>query len=240
MAAIQEPVGTPFSGTIATFTGSIPADLRNQLTYSIQWGDDSRSTGTPSFGSGTLSVADAHAYSAVGPYPFTVELLWGSQVIVSAGGSASIGGVAPPVANNDDYATAMGQTLTITARQGAGQRPGFERADAHRDQGRPRRRHGSVALNADGSFTYTPNPGFAGPDSFSYQASDGSLISNVATVSLAVFNGAPSPATRSTPPYTTGRYRSPLPGCCSTTPTPLASPSTAVPERRRARSKAAR
>src|SRR5262245_11923235 len=30
--------------------------------------------------------------------------------------------------------------------------------------------NGSVTLNADGSFDYTPNPGFVGPDSFSYTA----------------------------------------------------------------------
>ena len=34
-------------------------------------------------------------------------------------------------------------------------------------------RHGTVVLNSDGSFTYTPNPGFAGLDSFTYQDSDG-------------------------------------------------------------------
>ena len=65
--------------------------------------------------------------------------------------------------------------------------------------------HGTVVLNSNGSFTYTPNTGYAGPDSFSYQASDGTLVSNVATVFLAVTHGAPAPATRSTPPYTTGR-----------------------------------
>jgi ELWxxDGT repeat protein len=40
--------------------------------------------------------------------------------------------------------------------------------------------------NADGSFTYTPNAGYVGPDSFTYQASDGFDPSNVATVSLTV------------------------------------------------------
>ena len=57
--------------------------------------------------------------------------------------------------------------------------------------------HGTVVLNSDGSFTYTPNSGFAGLDSFTYQASDGSLLSNVATVFLAVDNGAPRGQQRS-------------------------------------------
>jgi hypothetical protein len=46
--------------------------------------------------------------------------------------------------------------------------------------------HGALTLNADGSFTYTPSPGFSGTDSFTYQANDGQLTSNVATVSIVV------------------------------------------------------
>ena len=46
--------------------------------------------------------------------------------------------------------------------------------------------HGSLTLNSDGSFTYTPNTGYLGADSFTYQASDGFHNSNVATVSLTV------------------------------------------------------
>ena len=46
--------------------------------------------------------------------------------------------------------------------------------------------HGAVVLNADGSFTYTPNTGFYGTDSFSYQISTGTHVSNTATVTLQV------------------------------------------------------
>jgi hypothetical protein len=46
--------------------------------------------------------------------------------------------------------------------------------------------HGTLVLNADGSFTYTPNAGYSGPDTFTYQASDGDLLSNVATVTITV------------------------------------------------------
>ena len=52
---------------------------------------------------------------------------------------------------------------------------------------------GTLALNADGSFTYTPDPNFAGTDSFTYQAGDGSIDSNIATVTFTVtpVNDAP-------------------------------------------------
>jgi VCBS repeat-containing protein len=45
--------------------------------------------------------------------------------------------------------------------------------------------NGTLTLNADGSFTYTPNADFFGNDSFVYAASDGTLASQ-ATVSLRV------------------------------------------------------
>src|SRR5205823_10118583 len=46
---------------------------------------------------------------------------------------------------------------------------------------------GSLALNADGSFTYTPNVNFNGTDSFTYQAKDAAgALSNVATVTITV------------------------------------------------------
>src|SRR5207248_1734970 len=53
--------------------------------------------------------------------------------------------------------------------------------------------HGSVTLNANGSFTYTPAANYNGGDSFTYKANDGALNSNVATVSITVtaVNDAP-------------------------------------------------
>ena len=49
--------------------------------------------------------------------------------------------------------------------------------------------HGSVALAADGSFTYTPDADYHGPDSFTYRAYDGSAYSAPATVSIDVDSG---------------------------------------------------
>src|SRR6185369_5389718 len=45
---------------------------------------------------------------------------------------------------------------------------------------------GSLTLNSDGSFVYTPTAGFFGVDSFTYKFNNGSADSNVATVSIAV------------------------------------------------------
>jgi VCBS repeat-containing protein len=46
--------------------------------------------------------------------------------------------------------------------------------------------HGTLTLNADGSFTYTPASGFMGSDAFTYVAQDIDGQSNVATVTIAV------------------------------------------------------
>ena len=49
--------------------------------------------------------------------------------------------------------------------------------------------HGSLTLNADGSFSYTPAAGYTGSDSFTYSASDGQAASNTASVSITVISG---------------------------------------------------
>src|SRR5262249_52657126 len=46
--------------------------------------------------------------------------------------------------------------------------------------------HGSLTLNADGSFTYTPNATFSGTDSFRYTANDGHGNGATATATIAV------------------------------------------------------
>ena len=53
--------------------------------------------------------------------------------------------------------------------------------------------HGTVSLNPDGSFAYTPAADFNGTDSFSFKASDGALDSNTASVAITVapVNDAP-------------------------------------------------
>jgi VCBS repeat-containing protein len=62
--------------------------------------------------------------------------------------------------------------------------------------------HGTLALNANGSFTYTPNAGFAGTDSFTYKAKDVTPISiaNVAaTVTITVLDITPPVVTLTIP-----------------------------------------
>ncbi|MDB5857580.1 MAG: hypothetical protein JWQ76_1269, partial [Ramlibacter sp.] len=53
--------------------------------------------------------------------------------------------------------------------------------------------HGTLHLNANGSFSYTPDADYVGSDSFEVQVSDGALVSATATVAITVtpVNDAP-------------------------------------------------
>ncbi len=46
--------------------------------------------------------------------------------------------------------------------------------------------HGTLALNTDGSFVYTPATGYTGTDTFTYNASNGTETSNAATVTITI------------------------------------------------------
>lgn len=50
--------------------------------------------------------------------------------------------------------------------------------------------HGTLVLNSNGSFTYTPDDGYVGQDTFVYKASDGQEF-DTATVTLNIVNSAP-------------------------------------------------
>jgi len=91
----------------------------------------------------------------------------------------------PPVAQNDDYNTTEGVKLVIAA-------PGVLGNDNDPD-GDPMMAElslnvtgGTLTLNPDGGFSYTPNNGFIGQDSFTYTANDAGGPSNEATVTIGV------------------------------------------------------
>src|SRR2546426_3251443 len=46
--------------------------------------------------------------------------------------------------------------------------------------------HGTLTLNANGSFVYVPASNYSGPDSFTYKVNDGTASSNLATVTITV------------------------------------------------------
>jgi hypothetical protein len=90
-----------------------------------------------------------------------------------------------PVAVADTYVLAEGATLEVEA-------PGVLGNDIDVDEDTLRAvlvettQNGTLNLNEDGSFSYQPNPGFNGTDTFTYRADDGMALSEPATVSIEV------------------------------------------------------
>ncbi len=58
--------------------------------------------------------------------------------------------------------------------------------------------HGTVNIASDGGFTYTPDKGFSGMDSFQFQIDNGVKKSNTATVTIKVAKGSPPTASDGT------------------------------------------
>lgn len=94
----------------------------------------------------------------------------------------------PPTAANDAYIVNANTVLNVPA-------PGVLGNDSDPDGNLPLTAvlvtgvsNGSLTLNANGSFTYTPTAGFSGTDSFTYRAQDslGALSALAATVTITV------------------------------------------------------
>ncbi|WP_425617458.1 Ig-like domain-containing protein [Anatilimnocola sp. NA78] len=96
-----------------------------------------------------------------------------------------------PLAVNDEYAATEDTELVVTTSILANDSDPEGDTLAASIVSQPQ--YGTVTLNADGTFSYTPNADFSGVDGFSYMVSDGSLSSDVATVTITVapVNDAP-------------------------------------------------
>jgi len=174
--------------TSLTFTGNIlsndnDTDSLDTLT-AVKFTD-------PAHGTVTLNPTGSFVYTPAPNYygadSFTYRAFDG--LAYSAPATVSIDVVSvndPPIAASDLYNADQNTALTISA-------PGVLVNDkdiegnaltAVNVSNPP---HGTVTLNPNGSFTYQPAAGYAGPDTFTYQASDSQTpnsLSNIATVTI--------------------------------------------------------
>jgi hypothetical protein len=97
-----------------------------------------------------------------------------------------------PVAVNESYSTFKATLVDIPA-------PGLLQNDTDIDSApltvvlRRLPYQGTLTVQSNGAFRYTPKVGFAGTDTFVYRAYDGDLESNDATVSIVVSPDPPAP-----------------------------------------------
>jgi hypothetical protein len=128
-----------------------------------------------------------------------LSILVSSAVFWTGAGAASAGAPAArpaalaapgdPVASDDEYTTTVGTILTVAA-------PGFLGNDTDLPAGSSYRRLADADHNAansfspDGAFSYTPDDGFVGDDSYTYCISPsfggGDCLSNIATILIHV------------------------------------------------------
>ena len=145
----------------------------------------------PTHGKLTLNADGSFSYTPnanyLGSDQFTYQASDGTSTSSVATVSLNVTGTDdPPVSANDSYSLLVPGTLSI-------QSPGVLSNDSDINgqaitaQLVSNPGHGSLTLNANGSFSYTPVAGFYGTDSFTYQANDGTLSSNVATVTISVY-----------------------------------------------------
>ncbi len=146
--------------------GTVELDGDGGFTYTPPAGF----TGTDSF---TYTVSDGNGGTDTATVTIEVD-----------GGS---GGNAEPTAQDDEYSTEQDVPLTVSApgvlsndSDGDGDDLTVSEFDGTSAEG------GTVEMNADGSFTYTPPAGFTGTDSFTYTVSDGNGGTDIATVTVTV------------------------------------------------------
>ena len=162
------------SGTAAATTAVVTEVAPNDgTTYDVAV------SGMTTGGTVIASIAANRASDAAGN---------GNTASTSTDNTVTFIGNSPPTANNDTYSTNEDTALTVAA-------PGVLGNDSDPDAGDTLTavlvsgptHAASFTLDANGSFSYTPAPNYNGPDSFTYNANDGTANSNVsATVSITV------------------------------------------------------
>ncbi len=155
--------------------GSVVIDA---ITGNPVYAPNSWFSGNDSF---TYTISDGNGGSATASVTVTVQ--------------AAPAGNQPPVAVADSISVAEGSTATVLV----GGSPSLLANDTDPD-GDPLVAvlvtgpvHGTLALNANGTFGYTHNGSETTSDSFTYRASDGQAMGNIVTVSITVtpVNDAP-------------------------------------------------
>ncbi len=93
------------------------------------------------------------------------------------------------IAERDNYVATEGTTLSVLGNQSVLSNDTDVDGDALTAIQFDLPQHGQLNFADDGTFTYTPEPGFVGVDHFLYTTSDGTATSNLARVTIEVQPG---------------------------------------------------
>ncbi len=175
------------------------SNLASETSYQIF---RSSASGTPIAIGSVPSVSGQSGYFFVdmeelpnGPFTYAVLAIFGPGS--AAADELTINAInTPPVVANDNYSIPARLALVVSA-------PGVLGNDTDIDSPSlnstvlMQPTNGTLVLNADGSLTYTPNAGFVGLDSFTYEANDvdPNNSSDPVTVSITVTANQPPAGT---------------------------------------------
>ncbi len=178
----------PDGGKLGYALKSAPAGMSvDAATGVITWLPTPAQVGTSS---AVVQVSD----------PSGLQATQGFSVVVVKPNSA-------PVANPDAYTAAAGTVLSVAAPGVLGNDRDAD-GDAMHATLAAGPAHGTLVLDAAGSFRYTPAAGYNGVDSFSYRAADAAASSAPALVSLTVQASTAKPPLAVADSYTAPVYRS--------------------------------
>lgn len=154
--------------------------LLNTITANISWGDNSTSIGNITSTSipGQFLITASHAYSQGGNYTTNIHVSENQNV------QDILNIINVPTANADAYSVNSSHNLVTNASNGVLANDSGIGLTAKLIAGPS---HGSLALNADGSFSYTASNAYIGTDSFTYEIiNKNGVVSNLVTDTLNV------------------------------------------------------
>ena len=176
---------TPSASPDTAITGLGAAVTVVPVTNDLGLGLTVTSVGQPAAGEGSTSIVGGQVVYTPGPgftgsvtVPYTVTDATGN----AASSTITITVVPAPGAAPDSGTTPAGTALTVVA-------PGLlsnDNGTAIVVVSNTAPGHGSVAVQADGAYVYTPDAGYSGPDTFDYTITDSLGQTASATVSITV------------------------------------------------------
>ncbi len=184
----------PPTADLAADPTSGPAPLAVVFSVSATDPDGDALACTLDFGDGSPTLATCrgqvkHEYRAPGAYTATLRVGDGHGNEVGRTRSIQVSAAPeerPPAANDDAYATDEDTPLRVPAKIGVLANDTDPNGDPLAVTDRTDPAHGTLTLDPEGSFVYTPSADYSGLDAFTYAVSDGRGGSARARVTLTV------------------------------------------------------
>jgi hypothetical protein len=169
-----------------------PTSLNGQLDKPVILSQPAQGTAIAN-PDGTFTYIPPTGYTGVATFPYSIcdkgtpALCATAVVTVTILPAPPPGQLLPPVVVDDALLVTTGTPTTGNVSNNDGDPQSLPLSFSSGQPGQ-----GSVAMNPNGTYTYTPAPGYTGPDSFTYLACNSAMLCEKGTVSVLVTK-APDP-----------------------------------------------